>query len=88
MGVPALPSGTWTLKREVEKTCLNLLSAALQGSSSGEDGPVGSGRCLSEPPQPLKTKLRSPHTQLDISSPFSFQKSTESAFHAILMLSY
>lgn len=40
-GAPALPSGTQTLKHEVEKTCLSL-SSALQGSSSGEDGPVGS----------------------------------------------
>lgn len=44
-GTPALPSGTCTLKHEVEKTCLSLLSAALQGSSS-EYGPVGSGPWL------------------------------------------
>lgn len=72
---PALPSGTWTFKHEVEKTCLSLLLAALQGSGSSEYGPVGSGICLWGSPQPLKTKLRSPlHIQPGISSLFFFSK--------------
>lgn len=85
---PALPSGICTLKHEVEKTCLSLLSAALQGCSS-EYGPVGSGPCLWGSLQLLKLKLRSPpHIQPDISSLTSFRKSTKSGFHAILTLSY
>lgn len=60
MGFPALPSGTWTLKHEVEE-CLSLLSAALHGSSFGEDGPEGSGPCAWGSPQPREANLVSPH---------------------------